>query len=215
MTSDRERVLSEFIDAWNAGARPDVDDYLARVGDGERGALADELIAFISFAPTPQYDDAALAAIREEAVVAEALAAPGARGGLLPSLLTRLRERASMSTAQLAERLVPLLGLRSAQQAKTAGYLDRLERGELEPARISGRVFDALAAALGVGRDEIEGAGSLSGWGPRVAAAGPVFRADEDAAAAVGYHLDVLADALQAPGGETRDEVDDLFLGGS
>jgi hypothetical protein len=45
-------------------------------------------------------------------------------------------------------------------------------------------------------------------------AAAPVFRADEDAAAAAGRHLEVLADALAAPGGEPRDEVDDLFLGG-
>ena len=29
-----DRVLSEFIDAWNAGRRPRVRDYLARLPDG-------------------------------------------------------------------------------------------------------------------------------------------------------------------------------------
>src|SRR3954454_22863713 len=120
VTSDRDRILSEFIDAWNAGRRPDVDEHLARVPDVERGALADDLMAFLTFAPTPRYNDQALAEIREEAVVAQALAAPGARGGLLPSLLARLRERASLSTAQVAEALGPMLGLKRAQQPKTA-----------------------------------------------------------------------------------------------
>jgi hypothetical protein len=56
-TTDRDRILSEFIDAWNAGRRPDVDDYLARVDESERGELADALTAFLRFAPTPGYSD--------------------------------------------------------------------------------------------------------------------------------------------------------------
>jgi transcriptional regulator with XRE-family HTH domain len=211
VTSDRDRVLSEFIDAWNAGRRPDVDDYVARVAPEERGELADRLIAFLSFAPTPPYSDAALEAIRAEPVVAGALAAPGERGGLLPALLTRLRQRSSMSTPQLAGALVRALDLAGSRREKTAAYLERLERGELEPTRVSRRVFEALARVLGVPRDELEAAGDLGGWGPRPAT---MFRADDDAARAVSRHLDILAEALEAPGGEGRDEVDDLFLGG-
>ena len=41
-----------------------------------------------------------------------------------------------------------------------------------------------------------------------------MFRAGEDAADASRRHLELLGDALEAPGGEGRDEVDDLFLGG-
>jgi transcriptional regulator with XRE-family HTH domain len=211
VTSNRDRVLSEFIDAWNAGRRPDVDDYVARVAPEERGELADELIAFLSFAPTPPYSDADLEAIRAEPVVAGALAAPGERGGLLPALLTRLRQRSSMSTPQLAGALVRALDLAGSRREKTAAYLERLERGELEPTRVSRRVFEALARVLGVPRDELEAAGDLGGWGPRPAT---MFRADDDAARAVSRHLDILAEALEAPGGEGRDEVDDLFLGG-
>ena len=215
MTFDRDRILSEFIDAWNAGSRPDVDDYISRAPAKEQGELADQLLSFLTFAPTPSYDDGTLAAIRAEPIVAAALAAPAQRGGLLPSLLTSLRERFSMTTPQLASQLVDALGLPDDKQPKTASYLERLEQGDLEPARISRRVFDALARVFEIPRSQLEGAGDLSRWLPAPApAAAPVFRADKDAAQAVGAHLDVLADALQAPGGAGRDEVDDLFLGG-
>jgi len=215
VTFDRDRILSEFIDAWNAGSRPDVDDYIARAADEEQGELADQLLSFLTFAPTPSYDDDTLAAIRTEAVVAAALAAADQRGGLLPNLLRSLRERFSMTTPQLASELVDALDLPGDKHSKTASYLERLERGELEPARVSRRVFDALARVFEIPRSQLEGAGDVSRWLPaRAPAAAPVFRADKDAAQAVGAHLDVLADALQAPGGAERDEVDELFLGG-
>ena len=68
VTFDRDRILSEFIDAWNAGSRPDVDDYLARAPATEQGELADQLLSFLTFAPTPSYDDDTLAAIRAEPI---------------------------------------------------------------------------------------------------------------------------------------------------
>jgi transcriptional regulator with XRE-family HTH domain len=215
VTSDLDRTLSEFIDAWNAGERPDVADYIARVPAEEQAKLAEQLVSFLSFAPTPAYSEEALAAIRAEPIVAEVLAAPGEKGGLLPSLLATLRERFLITPAQLAGELVRALGLPTDREEKTASYLSQLERGELEPTRVSRRVFDALAHLFGVSRGELEGAGDLGGWGPRPAPApGAVFRADEDAAEAAGRHLEVLADALHAPGGGGRDEVDELFLGG-
>lgn len=216
MPVDSERILSEFIDAWNAGRRPDVDEYVSRAPAEQQEELADQLIAFLSFAPTPAYSDASLEAIRAEPVVAGALAASGERGGLLPSLLAGLRVRFSMTTPQLAGALVRELELPEDKAAKAASYLDRLEQGDLEPTRVSRRVFDALARVFGVPRDELEGAGDVGGWGagPSIAAASPVFRGEDEAAQAVSRHLEVLADALEAPGRQGRDEVDDLFLGG-
>src|SRR3954454_12440498 len=102
MSSTREQVLSEFIDAWNAGQRPDVDEYIARVPAEEQGEMADELISFLSFAPTPAYSEATLDAIRAEPIVAAVLGAPDEQGSLLPRLLTTLRRRFSISTPQLA-----------------------------------------------------------------------------------------------------------------
>ena len=216
MSTTREQVLSEFIDAWNAGERPDVDDYIARIPAAEQAELAEDLLEFMAFAPTPEYSDEALAAIRAEPVVAETLRADAGRAGLLPGLLARLRERFGMRRDDVAERLVRELGLPADRTSKTAAYLVRLEAGELEPARVSRKVFEALGRVFRVPSNELERAadvGGLTGFGVGQAAA-PVFRADEDAAAAAGRHLEVLADALAAPGGEARDEVDDLFLGG-
>src|SRR5260370_25186762 len=39
-----ERVLERFEDAWQSGQRPDLDDYLAEAGPGERTALLIELV---------------------------------------------------------------------------------------------------------------------------------------------------------------------------
>ena len=85
MTLDRDRILSEFIDAWNAGSRPDVDDYLARAPAEQQSELADQLLSFLTFAPTPSYDDDTLAAIRAEPIVAAALAAPASAAGCCPA----------------------------------------------------------------------------------------------------------------------------------
>lgn len=209
MTSRADQILSEFIDAWNAGQRPDVDDYLARADEPERGELAEQLMSFLSGAPTPEYSDEALASIR-----AEALAASSEGTGLFPALLARLRGRFGMTTNDVAGELVAQLELRKDQQAKTAGYVERLEHGELEPTRVSRRVFEALGRMFRVPREQLEGAADMSGWARRAAAPAPVFRAEKEAAADVSRHLEVLADALEAPGAGGRDEVDDLFLGG-
>ncbi len=217
MTPTSDRILSEFIDAWNAGERPDVEDYLARAPADEQDELADQLVSFLTLAPTPAYSDATIAAIRAEPIVAEVLAAPAERGGLLPKLLSTLRERFGVTTPQLAGELVQELGLPGDRAQKTATYLDRLEQGELEPTRVSRRVFDALGRLFGVPRAELEGAGDLSRWTlppTAPAAAAPVFRAEDDAAEAIAPHLELLAEALAAPGGVERDEVDELFLGG-
>src|SRR5690242_11174338 len=154
----REQVLSEFIDAWNAGKRPDVDEYVARVPAEEQAAFSEELLTFLTFAPTPAYTDQALAAIEAEPALIETLRTSSARGGLLPDLLKRLRERFGMSTSEVARELVGELGLAADRAPKTAGYVERLEAGRLEPARVSRRVFDALGRVFGLAGSELEGA---------------------------------------------------------
>jgi hypothetical protein len=206
---DPDRILSDFIDAWNAGRRPDLDEHVARAAEPDREQLLADITAFVAFAPTPAYDDAALAAIRAEPVVASAAAAATAPGGLWPALLPRLRERAALSTSQLAGQLVGALGMPSDRTPKTLGYLEELEAGELEPRGLSGRLLDALARLLGVPRSELEGAG-----GSGAPATAALFRAEGPAAETARDDLDVLADALAAPSGAGWDEVDELFRGG-
>jgi hypothetical protein len=206
---DPDRILSDFIDAWNAGRRPDFDEHLARAAEADREQLAADITAFVGFAPTPDYDDAALAAIRAEPAVAAGAAAATARGGLFPSLLPRLRERAALSTAQLAAGLVGALGLPSDREPKTRGYLEQLEAGELEPRGLSGRLLDAMARLLGVPRGELEGASAFGAPAPVA-----LFRAEGPAAERIRADLDVIADALAAPSGAGWDEVDELFRSG-
>src|SRR3954451_7621895 len=105
MSLTREQVLSEFIDAWNAGERPDVGHYIARVPAEEQVALGEELATFLTFAPTPEYSDAALTAIRAE--IAEVASEPN----VFAALLVRLRARVGLSTAELGAELVDDLGL--------------------------------------------------------------------------------------------------------
>lgn len=210
MTSDRERILSQFIDAWNAGERPDVDAFVARAPEGEREELVADLAAFLTWAPTPDYDAATAAAIAEEPAVRAARGAAGAPGGLWPALLPRLRGRAGLSVADVAAGLVARLRPRSGGAAKVAAYLERMERGELEPTGVSRRLLGALAGVLGVPEHELEGAGEPGSW----RAAAPVFRARPGSAESVREDLEVLADILAAPGGADWDEVDELFRGG-
>ena len=214
-----DQILSEFIDAWNAGARPDVDDYLARASESDRGELAEQLVSFMTFAPTPAYSDEALAAIRGDPIVAEALGAPSGRGGVLPTLLVALRRRLSWTTPQVAGELARELEVSDENTSKIAAYLDRLERRELDPSGVSSRVFDGLARLFGVPRDELEDAADLGGWALRAAPApgraAIAFRAgDKEAAEDARDDLELLARALHAPGAAARDEVDELFLGG-
>ena len=217
MTTDRERILSQFIDAWNTGQRPDVDDFIERAPADERAELAEDITSFLTWAPTPDYDGATLDAIAAEPIVAEVFAIARGPNGLWPSLLPRLRARSSVTTAQLASGLVGLLGLPSGSERKTEAYLTQMERGELAPAGVSRRLLDALSRLLGVRRDELEGAGDVGRWHtpPRPAPA-IRFRAAPGAAEPVREDLEVLADALMPPAETEKDwdEVDELFRGG-
>jgi len=102
VSTDPDKLLSEYIDAWNAGKRPDAGTFLARAGPGERGALSDDIASFLTWAPTPDYDETTLDAIAAEPIVVEAFAAAREQAGLLPSLLSRARARAALSTRELA-----------------------------------------------------------------------------------------------------------------
>jgi hypothetical protein len=51
-----DQILSEFIDAWNAGQRPRMREYLGRVPEGpQRDELAQQLSTWLEMAPTPTF----------------------------------------------------------------------------------------------------------------------------------------------------------------
>jgi transcriptional regulator with XRE-family HTH domain len=202
-----EQILGEFVDAWKAGRRPDVTEYLARAPEAERDELGALLAAWLEIAPTPAYDVPAREAIAREPVLRSALAAAARAREPLAVRLPTLRERAGLAVGDVARRLVAVFGLQGDEQ-RAAGYLQALERDELDASRASRRLLDALAAILGADRDELVAA-------PAAPATGDAFfRAEDDAARWVAEDIDALSRAAVAAAPAPMDELDRLFLGG-
>jgi hypothetical protein len=214
--SRHDQVLSEFMDAWNAGRRPRMRDYLERVPAGpERDELADDIGTWLEVAPTPAYSAQTRAAIRSEPVVEAIFASVGADEGAWAVVLPRLRGHAGLGIRDLASRLVERFKLGAADEDRAAAYLEQLERGELRPERVSRRLLDALGGLLGVsGASLADLGGVVRGPAPRAAGA-PLFRAEKDAGEWVSQDIEVLSRAAMAPAPEPMDELDRLFRGGA
>jgi len=197
MSQAVDMLLSEFIDAWNAGRRPRIDDYLRRAAPVERDELADRLEDWLLVAPAPAYSDQSLADIR-----AELAAMPE----LWPEVLPRLRERAGLRMRDLAGRVTAAFGLQG-EEERAERYLERMERGDLDASRVSRRLLDVLGRALG--------AELIRSGGVRPAASGhAMYRAEREAGASFDDELEALSQAAMAPAPPPMDELDRLFVGG-
>jgi transcriptional regulator with XRE-family HTH domain len=207
-----DRLFSEFVDAWNRGDDPRVEETLARAEPGEREALRALLADWLAIAPTPALQPPAAAAIAADPILRAALEATGRDAGAWPELLPRLRERAGLSIRTVADRITGVFGL-SGQEERAAARLEQMERGELDASRVSRRLLDALGTVLGVPGDELAEAGTLR-FRP-AAAPGALFRAENGAPLpALMDDLAVLAQAAARPAPPPMDELDRLFLGG-
>lgn len=204
--SDVDQILGEFIDAWKAGERPDVNAYLARADEEDRDELATQISTWLRIAPTPDYPEPARAAIAQEPALRTALEAAAAMRSPLSERLPTLRERAGLGVRDVARRLVRVFRLDDEERAAT--YLDKLEHDELDPGRLSARLLDALAAILRVDRDE------LAPGGRALAAGQAFFRAEDDADKWIANDIEALSRAALAPAPAPMDELDRLFLGG-
>ena len=200
-------LLGQFIEAWNAGERPDLRDFLTRAPEGERERLAELVGTWLDLAPTPAYGEAALAEIAREPALTRALEALETEPPAVAQQVASLRERAGLAVADVATRLARLFELDDEQRA--AAYIERLESGELDSTRLSRRLLAGLAAILGAERDELE-------LRPALATGQTFFRAGEERDEAVAAGIDALSRAAlaPAPGGEPMDELDRLFTGG-
>jgi hypothetical protein len=209
MTADR--ILGEFIDAWNAGRRPDVGAYLSRAAPGDRDALARELTTWLEVAPTPAYDRATLRQITQEPALARALQAATAARLPVVEQLPALRKRAGLAVADLGQRIADAFDLSDA--ARTTRYLERLEAGEIDPRGLSRRLLDALGGIL---RADLSLAGLSAGQalGTATAGGGALWRADDDADRTLEADLELLTRAALSREPPPLDEVDRLFLGG-
>src|SRR3954451_25050853 len=137
MWTSSETLLSEFIDAWTSGGRPDAEAYLARAEPSDRDVLEREIHTFLLHAPTPRYSDAARAAIRSEPLT-RAISEMPDEFGLWPTLLPSLRKRARLRRDELVAKLADVLGV-SAGERKVARYYHGMEAGTLDPRGVSAR----------------------------------------------------------------------------
>ena len=197
------QILGEFIDAWNAGRRPDLAAFLERAPESERDHLAAELAAWLEIAPTPRFDEATRSQIAQEPALKAALAAAAAQRAPLAARLSALRQRAGLSVPDVAQRLVAAFDLDDRERA--AERLECIESGDLDPTRLSRRLLDALAKILGADLQQLR---------PGPATAQTFFRADEDADQWIAGDIDVLSRAALASAPEPMDELDRLFFGG-
>jgi len=215
--AELDRLLGEFADAWNAGERPRLEDFVDRAPPERGDELAELIEAFLAVAPSPRYSEETMAELmREPAVLASVESARG-RSGLLPSLLPRLRERARLRRDEVVERLAATLRV-PGTEPKMARYLHQLESGTLEAGGVSRRVFEALAYVLGARVEEIERAADVPGLGGGTGPAPAFMRSIEASDAAGEPPALAAAPAARAAhaqaADEDWDEVDRLFRGG-
>ncbi len=212
--SDVENLLPRFIEEWNAGRRPSVDGYLERVPEGvARDDLADQISTFLTYAPTPRYDEAAMAELIAQPAVQAAATAFESEGSAWGMLLPRLRRRAGLSSSELATQVLAAAGIGDEGREKAAHHLEAMERGELDATSVSERVIALLSRVLRTNYADLMRTG-MPGAGP--APAGAVFRRDPGEGEDLEARLDLAADALATPVPEAEwDSVDELFFGPS
>lgn len=200
--TDTPDILGEFIAAWNAGERPRMSAYLERVPPAEREQLANEIETFLLLAPEPEYSASTWAEMVDDPMIAEVAEAAFAEVEPWPSLLPRLRERAGLSWAQVAERL----GFRDREKA--ALRLEEMEHATL-PGTPSWSLLRRLGDVLDVSAEALDWRGRAFPAAP--AAAGALRAPDADQEAR--EQMDDVAE-LFLTDDEELDEVDAEFLGG-
>jgi len=204
--TDLDLLLARFIEDWNAGRRPGVEDFLAQAGDSERDDLADQINTFLAFAPTPRFDEATIEVLLLTSDVKVAADAFACDAGAWPALLPRLRAQAGLSLRDLASRVLAAAGMSDHGLDKTEQRLTEMERGDLDATNVSTRVIGLVGRVLGMNSTD------LVRTGMPATMAGALYRREVEGEVREG--LDLVADALAAPVPEGEwDDVDELFFG--
>lgn len=135
MTDHIHSLFDEYAARRARGERPDVDDYLARAGDGaaELGRLIDALLVAT---PAPMPDDAQMAATA---------AWMEGEPALLAVRVVRGRRR-----GEVVDALLEALGLPDRARSRLADNYHRLETGLIDARRIDARLRAVLDRVLAV-----------------------------------------------------------------
>lgn len=208
--SSADRLLSAFADDWQAGRRPDVHDFLARADPDDRGQLATLIGDWLALTSTPDYAPEVRAELAAEPLLREALDAAAFAREPVSARLPVLRERAGLSVADLAARVVARFKLGGGED-RAAAYLTELEQGGLDDRRVSRRLLDGLATILGA--DGMLANVATANWASPASSAA-LWRAESSEADAFEADMDALSRAALTPAPAPMDELDRLFLGG-
>jgi hypothetical protein len=215
-TESLDQLLNDFIEAWNAGTRPSVDEYIARAPEAEQTELAGLINSFLEIAPTPDYSAEQLAEIRADPTVKEIAELIESAGGLWPKLLPRLRKRAKLKREEVVASLANTFGLQG-REDKIARYYHEMETGLLPSEHVSRKVLSALAGLFKVDVRELEESGSFGIEMPAVADV-LYTRTDDSVHLEALERVEAQSEVRQSPGGPPEatemDEVDRLFRGG-
>jgi hypothetical protein len=182
-----DELFVEYAEAYARGERPVAAEFLARAGE-EVDDLAVLIDGFLDRAPAPVLDEQAVALF------------DAWQTGESP--LARLRIALGLERDAVASMVIQALGLDPNRERKVARYYNELERGQLDPAHVDRRVWEALAQTL---RARVT---DLVAWRPPpLALSDPVF----GPSAAV-RTMTVMRPHIADEGPE--DEIDRLFRSG-
>jgi transcriptional regulator with XRE-family HTH domain len=200
--SDADRILTEFMQAWEAGRRPEPDAFIDRAPRDQRHGLSKDIQTYLMIAPEPEYDEESWAALAASPAAARALEIPLGEPEPWPSLLPRLRARLGLGWSDVARRL------EVSRPEKAERYLEAMERGEHDPRRVTRRALERLGQIFAVPADALAWMGPA---GP--APAGAVLRSSVPSVPADVDALAYLAE-LATTDADEWDDSDALFLGG-
>ena len=208
-----DTLFASFRQRCAEGGQPSVREWLERadrLGGDARPELARRIDTFLAAEPLsaavePPAD--ALAEV-ERIIAAAGFPAPSARP------LIDLRVACGLRRQDVVATLVEALSLKRDLAAKVAAYYHELEAGLLDPARVSRRVWEALAAVLGVDEAGLRLMLPSSLQSPPAFGAAAYLRAP-DVRRLDDADLALLSAPAEAEGGvSAADEVDRLFTGG-
>lgn len=205
-----EELFSRFVDEWNAGRRPPVELYIDQAEDeSARAELADQIQAFLAWAPTPPYGEETVNELVQDPAVMAAVDVFATEQSAWPRLLPAIRERLGLSIEDAAQRLLKTAGLGEGGTSKAAAYVAAIESGKLDARSISRRAIHAMSQVFRINVRDLEHAGLAA---PEVA--GALYRRDDEPGrTAPGVDLAALADAMSVPAPSREwDEVDHFFL---
>jgi hypothetical protein len=209
--TDVEQLLRDYIREHRAGGEADPRAFVSRVdGRTDQRELEALIDAYLEHAPRAPVDTTATS-VAAEAVVDEVLRELDAPVQTWRVLLPTLRMQARLKRDELVRRLSEALGVAGHEQ-KVARYYNAMEHEQLEAARISSRVYEALAALVNTSAEALRRAAPQP---PRAEmtdfafARSAPWESDPDAVAAPAP-----APPASLASAVPWDEVDELFRGG-